>query len=74
MSHNSSSWGLFLGFLTGVFWVLSVVLGWVGTLLGIIGLGGLFVTVINFLIALIGLLAFLVFGLYLFKRAWDNRG
>ncbi|MEH7121175.1 ABC transporter [Neobacillus vireti] len=73
MSQNYSSWALFLGFLTGVFWVLSVALGWVGTLLGAIGLGSL-LSVINFLVALIGLLAFLVFGLYLFKRAWYNRG
>ncbi|PLS01848.1 ABC transporter [Neobacillus cucumis] len=74
MSQNSSSWALFLGFLTGVFWILSVHLGWIGTALGVIGLGGLIVTVIKFLIVLIGILAFLIFGYYVFKKAWHNRG
>jgi hypothetical protein len=72
MSHNHYSWGAFLGFLTGVLWVLSVVLSWITTLLGVIGLGGLLVTVINFLVALIGILAFLIFGLCVFKKAWHH--
>lgn len=76
MGHNHSSWGIFgvfLGFLTGVIWLLFVVLGWVTLLLGIIGLSGLFVTVLNFLIALIGFLTFLIFGLCIFKKAWHHR-
>ncbi|MFP5112130.1 ABC transporter [Bacillaceae bacterium C204] len=75
MGHNHSSWGIFgvfLGFLTGVIWLLFVVLGWVTLLLGVIGLSGLFVTVLNFLIALIGFLAFLIFGLCIFKKAWHH--
>jgi len=73
MSHDHSSWnifGIFLGFLTGVIWLLLAVLGIISKffiLLG--GLGGLghFLVI---LIALIGFLAFLLFGLYLFKKAW----
>ncbi|MEH7376992.1 ABC transporter [Neobacillus drentensis] len=75
MGHNHCScgiFGIFLGFLTGVIWLLFVVLGWVTLLLGVIGLGGLLVTVLNFLIALIGFLAFLIFGLCLFKKAWHH--
>ncbi|PGY07997.1 hypothetical protein SAMN05444673_4126 [Bacillus sp. OV166] len=75
MGHNHCScgiFGIFLGFLTGVIWLLFVVLGWVTILLGVIGLSGLFVTVLNFLIALIGFLAFLIFGLCLFKKAWHH--
>ncbi|MGF6949304.1 amino acid transporter [Neobacillus sp. B4I6] len=75
MGHNHCScgiFGIFLGFLTGVIWLLFVVLGWVTILLGVIGLTGLFVTVLNFLIALIGFLAFLIFGLCLFKKAWHH--
>jgi hypothetical protein len=75
MGHNHCScgiFGIFLGFLTGVIWLLFVVLGWVTILLGVIGLGGLLVTVLNFLIALIGFLAFLIFGLCLFKKAWHH--
>ncbi|MFL6561026.1 MAG: ABC transporter, partial [Bacillus sp. (in: firmicutes)] len=63
MGHNHCScgiFGIFLGFLTGAIWVLFVALNWVTLLLGVIGLSGLFVTVINFLIALIGFLAFLI--------------
>ncbi|MFP5108347.1 ABC transporter [Neobacillus sp. C211] len=75
MGHNHCScgiFGIFLGFLTGVIWLLFVVLGWVTILLGVIGLSGLFVTVLNFLIALIGLLAFLICGLCIFKKAWHH--
>ncbi|MBM7651060.1 ABC transporter [Neobacillus cucumis] len=73
MGHNHSScgiFGVFLGFLTGVIWLVFVALGWVTILLGAIGLTGFLVTVINFLIALIGFLAFLIFGLCVFKKAW----
>jgi len=72
MSSNHFCWGAFLGFLTGLLWVLAAVLGWITTLLGIIGLTGFLVTVINFLIALIGILAFLIFGLCVFKKAWHH--
>jgi hypothetical protein len=75
MGHNHCScgiFGIFLGFLTGAIWVLFVALNWVTLLLGVIGLSGLFVTVLNFLIALIGFLAFLIFGLCIFKKAWHH--
>ncbi|MEH7307841.1 ABC transporter [Neobacillus drentensis] len=75
MGTNYSSggiFGIFLGFLTGVIWLLFVALGWVALLLGVIGLSGLIVTVLNFLIALIGFLAFLIFGLCVFKKAWHH--
>ncbi|MEH7547947.1 MULTISPECIES: ABC transporter [Bacillaceae] len=72
MSSNHFCWGAFLGFLTGFFWVLAVALGWITTVLGVIGLTGFLVTVINFLIALIGILAFLIFGLCVFKKAWHH--
>ncbi|MEY2193604.1 ABC transporter [Neobacillus sp. BF23-41] len=75
MGHNHCSCGIsgiFLGFLTGVIWLLFVAFHWVTMLLGIIGLSGLIVTVVNFLIALIGFLAFLIFGLCLFKKAWHH--
>ncbi|MEH7417969.1 ABC transporter [Neobacillus drentensis] len=72
MSSNHFCWGGFLGFLTGLFWVLAVALHWVTLVLGVIGLTGFLVTVINFLIALIGILAFLIFGLCVFKKAWHH--
>ena len=71
-NHSCGIFGIFLGFITGVIWLLFVILGWVSILLGVIGLGGLLVTVLNFLIALIGFLAFLIFGLCLFKKAWHH--
>ncbi|MEH7074598.1 ABC transporter [Neobacillus drentensis] len=73
MGHDHSScsiFGIFLGFLTGVIWLLLAVNGVIFkffVLLG--GLGGLGHFLI-ILIALIGFLAFLIFGLCLFKKAW----
>ncbi|MEH7009497.1 ABC transporter [Neobacillus niacini] len=61
--------GLFLGFLTGVVWLLlstlNVITGFF-TLVGLGSLGG----ILNILIALIGFLVCIVFGLLIFKKAW----
>ncbi|WP_160724788.1 ABC transporter [Bacillus sp. USDA818B3_A] len=74
MSNNHSCWGLFHGFLAAVFWVLFLHLGWLHTLLAALGLGGavILIAVIKFIIALIAILAFLIFGLCLFKKAWHH--
>ncbi|MEH7177609.1 ABC transporter [Neobacillus vireti] len=72
MSNGYSScsiWGVFLGFLTGVIWLLLAVLGFISTFFGLLGLGALG-NILNILIALIGFLAFLVFGFCLFKKVW----
>ncbi|MDR7000142.1 ABC transporter [Neobacillus niacini] len=62
--------GIFLGFFTGMIWLLLAVLGYITDFFGLIDLGnlGYFFTI---LIAVIGFLAFFVFGLYVFKRAWN---
>lgn len=70
MSNGHSScgiFGIFLGFLTGVIWLL--LLGEITDLLAVFNLG-IVATVLIFLIKLIGLLAFLIFGLYVFKKVW----
>jgi hypothetical protein len=72
MSHNHSSWGIFgifLGFLTGVIWLLLAVWGVILDFVGLLGLGVLG-TALNIIIALIGFLAFLIYGLCLFKKVW----
>ncbi|WP_051255246.1 hypothetical protein [Pontibacillus marinus] len=60
---------IFLGFLTGVAWLLLVYFGVIGSLLGILGLTGI-TTVLNIVITIVGLLAFLLFGICIFKRLW----
>jgi hypothetical protein len=67
---NGQVFGIFLGFLTGVIWMLLSVLGVIGDVLAIFNLGSL-TTILNFLIALIGFLASLLFGLGIFKKVWQ---
>jgi hypothetical protein len=72
MSNSHSSCGilgLFLGFLTGVIWLLLVTLNVFTTLLGLLTLGAL-APIINILFGLIGFLVFIVFGLLIFKKVW----
>ena len=72
MSHHCSISGVFLGFLTGVIWLLLALLGPVTTFLELLGLVGVLVTILNVLIALVGFLAVIFFGLCLFKKAWRS--
>ncbi|WP_394233523.1 ABC transporter [Niallia oryzisoli] len=67
---SSSTFGIFLGFLTGVIWLFLAVSGTITGFLGLLQLTGILVTIINVLLALLGFLCSLVFGLYIFKRAW----
>ncbi|MEH7505058.1 ABC transporter [Neobacillus drentensis] len=68
--HSSCSIiGIFLGFLTGVIWLLLALLGVITDFCVLLGLGSLG-NFLNILIALIGFLAFLLFGLCLFKKVW----
>lgn len=70
MSNGHSScgiFGIFLGFLTGVIWLL--LLGVITDLLAVFNLG-IVAIVLIFLIKLIGFLAFLIFGLCIFKKVW----
>lgn len=60
---------LFLGFLTGVVWLLLSVLGVVTGFVGLLALGAIG-TVLNIVIAIIGFLATLLFGVCIFKRVW----
>jgi hypothetical protein len=72
MSNGHSSCGilgLFLGFLTGVFWLLLSILHVVTGFFTLINLGSLG-AILNILIALIGFLVFIVFGLLIFKKVW----
>ena len=72
MSNGHSSCGilgLFLGFLTGVVWLLLSILNVVTGFFTLINLGGLG-AILNILIALIGFLVVIVFGLLIFKKVW----
>jgi hypothetical protein len=72
MSNGHSScgvFGIFLGFFTGVIWMLLVIFDVIAGALAAFSLGAL-AYIFNFLIALIGFLAFLFFGLCLFKKLW----
>jgi hypothetical protein len=69
--HSSCGiFGVFLGFLTGVIWVLLVLFGVIADALAIFSLGAL-ATILNFLFALIGFLALLLFGFCIFKKVWN---
>jgi hypothetical protein len=70
MSLHDGIFGIFLGFFTGVIWLLLALLGFITDFVGLLSLGGVLGTILNILIALIGFLAFVLFGLCLFKRAW----
>jgi hypothetical protein len=72
MSNQYSILGIFLGFLTGVIWLLLALTGFITEFLELVGLGGILVIILNFLVALIGFLAFVWFGLCLFKKAWHH--
>lgn len=61
--------GIFLGFFTGVVWLLLVVLEIIPKFFTLIHLGA-FGAILNIIIAIIGFLACLVFGLCIFKKAW----
>ncbi|MGG3466333.1 ABC transporter [Neobacillus pocheonensis] len=61
--------GCFLGFLTGVIWLLIALSGKLTEFFGLIELGSLG-HILIIIIAIIGFLAFLVFGFYVFKKAW----
>ncbi|MDQ1003036.1 ABC-type antimicrobial peptide transport system permease subunit [Neobacillus niacini] len=72
MSNGHSSCGilgLFLGFLTGVFWLLLVTLNIITDLLALLTLGTL-APILNILIGLIGFLVVIIFGLLIFKKVW----
>ncbi|WHZ05571.1 ABC transporter [Neobacillus sp. YX16] len=72
MSNGHSSCGilgLFLGFLTGVFWLLLSIFHVVTDFFTLINLGSLG-AILNILIALIGFLVLIVFGLLIFKKVW----
>lgn len=70
MSNQYDISGVFLGFLTGVIWLLLALLGFVTEFLVLIGLGGALGGILNILVALIGFLTSIWFGLCLFKKAW----
>lgn len=65
-----SIFGVFVGFLTGVIWLLLANMGVITDLFALLGLGGVLGNILTILIALIGFLAFLVFGFFIFKIAW----
>ena len=71
MSQQSGISVIFLGFLTGVIWLLLAVSEFITDIFGFIGLDVLG-TILNIIIALIGFLAFVLFGLCLFKKAWHH--
>ena len=62
-----SVFDLFLGFLTGVVLFLLGTFGVIGTFLNPLGVVGSYLTIF---ISILAFLAFLIFGLYLFKRVW----
>jgi hypothetical protein len=74
MGHHCHSdiFGIFLGFLTGVIWLLLALLQYITNFFVLIGLGAVLGNILNIVIALIGFLAFLFFGLCLFKKAWRH--
>ncbi|OAH56639.1 MULTISPECIES: hypothetical protein [Bacillaceae] len=69
--HSTCSlFELFLGFLTGVVWLLlATTLGVLTSLFTFLNLG-IVGTVLHFIIAILGFLAVLLFGICIFKRAW----
>jgi hypothetical protein len=72
MSNGHSSCGilgLFLGFLTGLVWLLLVTLDVITNLLTLLTLGAL-APILNILIGLIGFLVVIIFGLLIFKKVW----
>lgn len=64
--------GVFVGFLTGVVWLLLAITGVITDFFVLIGLGGVLGNILTILIALIGFLAVLVFGFFIFKLAWRH--
>lgn len=64
--------GIFLGFLTGVIWLLLALKGFFTKLFVLLGLGTVLGKILTILIALIGFLAILIFGFFIFKKAWRN--
>ena len=70
MSNHYGIFGTFLGFLTGVIWLLLALSEFITDFFGLLGLGGVLGNILNILIALIGFLAFLFFGFCIFKKAW----
>lgn len=73
MNYDGHIFGLFLGFLTGVIWLVVALEGFITEFFGLIGLGGVLGNILNILIALIGFLVFLVFGFFIFKKTWRYR-
>ncbi|MEC1526222.1 hypothetical protein P9D43_30095, partial [Neobacillus niacini] len=72
MSNGHSSCGilgLFLGFLTGLVWLLLCTTGVITTFLTLLTLGAL-ANIFNILISLIGFLVVIIFGLLIFKKVW----
>jgi hypothetical protein len=72
MSNGHSSCGilgLFLGFLTGLVWLLLCTSGVITTFLTLLTLGAL-ANIFNILISLIGFLVVIIFGLLIFKKVW----
>jgi hypothetical protein len=64
---HCSIFGIFLGLLTSVIWVLLATLGVISDLFGLLDLGSLG-SILNILIAVIGFLGFLLFGICIFKK------
>ncbi|MFJ8234143.1 ABC transporter [Ureibacillus sp. NPDC094379] len=70
MSHPYGISGIFLAFLTGVIWLLLALSGFITEFFELLSLGGVLGHILNILVALIGFLACVLFGLCLFKKAW----
>jgi hypothetical protein len=66
---SCSLFEIFLGFLTGVAWLLLAKLGIVSGFFTMLSLGYIG-TILNLVIAIVGFLAFLLFGICIFKKVW----
>lgn len=69
---SRSIFGIFVGFLTGMIWLLLANMGVITDLFALLGLRGVLVNILTILIALIGFLAFLIYGFFIFKIAWRH--
>ncbi|MET1032362.1 hypothetical protein [Domibacillus tundrae] len=72
MNNGHSSYSIFeifLGFLTGVVWLLLPTSGIISDFVVLLDIGSIG-TILNIIIAIVGFLAFLLFGICIFKRMW----
>jgi hypothetical protein len=71
MGHSSfNSFDIFLAFLTGILMILLVFFGVITSLLATLGLGAIVGLILNFIVGLLGILAVLIFGFCILKKAW----